>query len=260
MRTFEGAMVGTGLKFAVCVSRFNAFITERLLEGAQRTEQGLGWVTPLGPRPLTGFAHGVAGIAWFLLALGDRARSGRFRDAALRALAYERSEYSPEHRNWKDLRAVSAEGGFMTALCHGAPGIGLGRVLSLPYLDTPELRDEIRIAMETTLAHGFGGNHSLCHGDLGNLEVLTLAAEALADAELARRRDALTRAVVASLDTVGLLCGVPTGVETPGLMSGLSGIGYALLRLAEPERVPSLFAFEPPRQPSAGAALSACAR
>jgi len=37
MRTFEGAMVGTGLKFAVCVSRFNAFITERLLEGALDT-------------------------------------------------------------------------------------------------------------------------------------------------------------------------------------------------------------------------------
>ena len=33
-RTFEGNLVGTGLKFAVLVSRFNEFITGRLLSGA----------------------------------------------------------------------------------------------------------------------------------------------------------------------------------------------------------------------------------
>jgi len=37
MRTIEGSLVGTGLKVAICVSRFNAFITERLLEGAVDT-------------------------------------------------------------------------------------------------------------------------------------------------------------------------------------------------------------------------------
>ncbi len=34
MRTVEGKLVGTGLKFALVVSRFNSFITERLLDGA----------------------------------------------------------------------------------------------------------------------------------------------------------------------------------------------------------------------------------
>jgi 6,7-dimethyl-8-ribityllumazine synthase len=34
MRNVEGKLVATGLKFALVVSRFNAFITERLLEGA----------------------------------------------------------------------------------------------------------------------------------------------------------------------------------------------------------------------------------
>ncbi|ATB35829.1 hypothetical protein CYFUS_001243 [Cystobacter fuscus] len=220
---------------------------ERLLTAAHKTEKGLGWVTPLGPLPLTGFSHGAAGIAWFLLALGTETGDPRFQEAARRALAYERAEFSPERRNWRDLRAVAAEGGFMTTLCHGAPGIGLARLLSLPYLDTPEVREELRVALETTRVQGFGGNHSLCHGDLGNLEVLTLAARTLADSELERECDRLAGAIVASFDRVGLLCGVPTGVETPGLMTGLAGIGYALLRLAEPSRIPSLLAFEPPR-------------
>jgi 6,7-dimethyl-8-ribityllumazine synthase len=34
MRTIEGKLTGEGLKFALVVSRFNSFITERLLEGA----------------------------------------------------------------------------------------------------------------------------------------------------------------------------------------------------------------------------------
>jgi len=34
MRTVEGKLIGEGLKFALVVSRFNSFITERLLEGA----------------------------------------------------------------------------------------------------------------------------------------------------------------------------------------------------------------------------------
>jgi len=34
MRTLEGKLMGEGLKFALVVSRFNSFITERLLEGA----------------------------------------------------------------------------------------------------------------------------------------------------------------------------------------------------------------------------------
>ncbi len=34
MHAIEGKLIGEGLKFAVVVSRFNSFITERLLEGA----------------------------------------------------------------------------------------------------------------------------------------------------------------------------------------------------------------------------------
>ena len=34
MRTVEGKLIGEGLKFALVVSRFNSFVTERLLDGA----------------------------------------------------------------------------------------------------------------------------------------------------------------------------------------------------------------------------------
>ncbi len=37
MRTYEGQLVASGMRVAICVARFNAFITERLLEGAVDT-------------------------------------------------------------------------------------------------------------------------------------------------------------------------------------------------------------------------------
>lgn len=40
--------------------------------------------------------------------------------------------------------------------------------------------------------------------------------------------------------------GTPLAVETPGLLAGLAGLGYELLRRAEPELVPSVLALEPP--------------
>ncbi|MGI8723347.1 MAG: lanthionine synthetase LanC family protein [Geodermatophilaceae bacterium] len=35
---------------------------------------------------------------------------------------------------------------------------------------------------------------------------------------------------------------MPRGVRTPGLMTGLAGIGYSLLRLSDPENLPSITA------------------
>src|SRR5262249_28950907 len=82
--------------------------------------------------------------------------------------------------NWPDLRdremidrpPQNGAEKFVVAWCDGAPGIGLARLQSLSYLGDETTRVEIDAALKTTLAKGFGGNHSLCHGALGNLELL----------------------------------------------------------------------------------------
>jgi hypothetical protein len=52
--------------------------------------------------------------------------------------------------------------------------------------------------------------------------------------------------IVESIARNQVLCGTPMRVATPGLMTGLAGIGYGLLRLAEPRRIPSVLTLEPP--------------
>lgn len=228
---------------------------DRLIACAQPMEQGIGWSAEgSGKIPLAGFSHGSAGIAWTLLELAALTGEERFRTAALGAIAYERSLFCLEAGNWPDLREFEntvlsgskQQVAFMTTWCHGAPGIGLGRLRSLPHLDDSEIRAEINTALKTTLAQGFGTNHSLCHGDLGNLELLLQASVTLDSPQWHSQVNRLAAIILDSINKYGWLCGVPLGVETPGLMTGLAGIGYGLLRLAEPARVPSVMVLEHP--------------
>jgi type 2 lantibiotic biosynthesis protein LanM len=229
----------------------------RLLAGAQVMSDGIAWTSAVpGHAPLGGLSHGAAGIAMALHELWTVTGCEPFRRAALQALAYERTLFCADCRNWADLRALpppacKADGSrpaFMTALCHGAPGIGLARLRMLQHAGDPTLLHDVEAALETTIRHGWGGNHSLCHGDLGNLELL-LAASLIVDEE--RWDDELGQAsavVLEDIERSGWRCANPGEVESPELMTGLAGIGYELLRLAMPSRIPSVLVLAPPRR------------
>ncbi|MEA5601589.1 type 2 lanthipeptide synthetase LanM family protein [Nostoc sp. UHCC 0252] len=229
---------------------------DRLIACAQPMKHGVAWNTKTSTTaPLAGFSHGVAGIAWALLELASLTGEQRFQTTALAAIEYERSLFDPEVGNWLDLRNFTAQvieknnnqHTCMTAWCHGASGIGLARLRCLPHLGDRKVRSEINTALKTTIAHGFGDNHSLCHGDLGNLELLLQASLTLDDPQWKTQVDRFAAIILESINKHGWLCGVPLEVETPGLMTGLAGIGYELLRLAAPESVPSVLGLEPPK-------------
>jgi lantibiotic modifying enzyme len=108
------------------------------------------------------------------------------------------------------------------------------------------VRAGLETALETTLREGFGGGHCLCHGDLGNVEPLLVAGEVLQAPRW--NRLALERAagILQDVREGGWRCGLPRNTETPGLMMGLAGIGYGLLRLAAPRQVPSVLSLALP--------------
>jgi len=230
---------------------------EHLLANTQQTHSGVAWKSPLSTfEPLAGFSHGVAGQSLSLLRLAALSDDERFRKLALDALAYERSIFSPEEQNWPDFRepdndeelALQAKEGrkFMATWCHGAPGIGMSRLAALRYIDDEKMREEISIALDTTVKKGFGLNHSLCHGDLGNIEALLLATQILDEPQYHEQLKYFSHLIIESIEIDGWLTGIPRGVESPGLLTGLAGIGYELLRLAKPEHVPSVLVLASP--------------
>jgi len=225
-----------------------------LVKNGKRMNKGLGWINSnISKSPLTGFSHGAAGIAWSLLDLYSNSYHSRYKDVALQAIEYERSLFSIDESNWPDLRefrsftSIGKNGHqFMVAWCHGATGIGLSRLSMLHHLNDADIFSEISAAINTTISRGFGYNHSLCHGDLGNLELLTKAWQILKEQFYYNNLEQISSSIINSINTNGPVCANPLGVESPGLMTGLAGIGYGLLRLARPSQVPSILLLEPP--------------
>ncbi len=225
---------------------------DRLLKRAHPVEHGIGWFIKNieTAKPITGFAHGASGIAWALLTLAAQTGHTKYSDAALQAIAYERGEYSTAVGNWAENAPGSEElTGPSMAWCYGAPGIGLARLAAIKITGDPLAREDLELAVQATLRHGLGANHCLCHGDLGNLDLLLQASIATGSSELSKSVNDWSNQILASMKRYGWLCGVPLRVESPALMNGLAGICYGLLRLAAPQRVPSVLTLAPASEP-----------
>lgn len=209
--------------------------------------EGVGWIVPgTGTKPLTGFAHGAAGIAWALLTLYSHDPRPEYKRLALQAISYENAHYSDDHDNWPDFRPDSS--GWGRSWCHGAPGIGLARIECLKILEEPILRRDALRALQATKNAFLLENNSLCHGNLGNLETI-MAAEAWIQKEdviLSTCLDQVARNVANDIRHNEPRCGNPLGVETIGLMTGLSGIGLGLLHVGERKLIPSVLLLQKP--------------
>ncbi|TVP62106.1 MAG: type 2 lantipeptide synthetase LanM [Nodularia sp. (in: Bacteria)] len=233
---------------------------EHLLTQAQTTNRGIGWKTPASEtQPLTGFSHGAAGFAWALEKLAAISKKPEFAAVATAAINYERSHFDPTTGNWLDLRQNEVKNSFMTAWCHGAPGIGLGRLGICGKTPDEIMSQEITTAIQTTIKQGFGHNHCLCHGDLGNIDLLLIANKKLENPEIAQQIEKIASKTLSDIQQNNYRCGLPLGIETPSLMVGLAGIGYGLLRLAYPQLIPSILLLEPPKQSSPSLRLCASA-
>jgi type 2 lantibiotic biosynthesis protein LanM len=229
---------------------------EYLMSRALVQASGVAWTpTQKSEGPLLGQSHGAAGISWALTRLFALTGDDRLRETALGGVAYEQSLFRTPEQNWPDLRlldgeeAAGPEPRFGWTWCHGAPGIGLSRFAMSATLKSPELLDQAVVALHSTSRFGLGNGHGhcLCHGDLGNLEMHLGASERLGDPRWERIRRARLGGILSEIAERGYACGVPNGAETPGLLTGLAGIGYGLLRQAQPALVPSLLALEPLR-------------
>ncbi len=238
---------------------------EFLVGVARKTQGGWSWNTLSIPaeqrkQDLNGFSHGAAGISWALLELWKATGEEKFRVAAEQGFAYERQSFDPRQENWPDFRGLydawagnPGQPSFMTAWCHGAPGIGLSRVRAFDLTKQEIYRREAEAALRCTsrmlAATSAPGqaNYSLCHGSAGNAELLVYAARVLGDDS--------ARLLAEQVGHFGVEhyrktfnpwpCGVLEGGETPGLLLGLAGIGHFYLRLQDPLGVPSVLIILP---------------
>ncbi len=230
---------------------------EDLLRSARKSDAGWSWNTmsvsaDRRREDLTGFSHGVAGIAWSLSELFQATKDSRFREAAMEARRYENSHFNAQWGNWPDFRYLydpdtPSPGGpsYPISWCHGAPGIGLDRLRAYEIFGDPALRVDAEIALRSTsplLTYAKGSNFSLCHGIGGNADLAILASVVLNNpAHMALPKQVGDQGIE-EIERQDLRwpCGVTEGDQTPNLMLGTAGIGYFYLRLYDPFNVPSV--------------------
>jgi len=220
---------------------------ERLLALQVETGDGAAAWPGGDGRVHAGFAHGASGIALALGRLHAAAPDARLAEAVRRGLRHARLSYSAAERNWPLQRRL---GGTlpMVAWCHGAPGIALARVLLPPGLLDDSAREDLDTALATTAATPAGRFDHLCCGRAGRADVLLTAGRRLGDRSLQDAGRELVAPIAERVLASGRLgtrtAGFEWRVTLPGFFEGLSGIGYALLRFAAPDRLPSVLGFE----------------
>lgn len=209
-----------------------------LCEDATRRDDAAFWTHTNWPEGVGGFAHGVTGVGWALFQLARATGEERFDATARSAFAFEEALYDAGERNWIDLRMFESAKS-CAAWCHGAVGIGLARLDLDPVLADPATRRSLRRAVSATMRLGLGWNHCACHGDVGAWELLDRAI-ALGEGPEGLSRDGLLASILTSLEDRGPICGLLRDAFIPGLMSGLGGVAYQLLRAHPDSALPSI--------------------
>lgn len=172
---------------------------DRLLATRQERGEGWGWATPINPEePLMRLL--ARHLRHRVRVRPARPGSPRpeYKEAVRHALTYERTAFDPELRTWRDLRPTNLGGRtVMNAWCHGAPGIAMARNAFQELGTVPELAELIEsdrhMAVLAAISTGLDldpvsglGNHSLCHGDIGNLLIIDESSRADQEPEVSR--------------------------------------------------------------------------
>ncbi|WP_300532018.1 lanthionine synthetase LanC family protein [Maricaulis sp.] len=204
-----------------------------------------GWALPEGVREMTGqsytgFAHGAAGVVYFLAAHAAARKDEASLDAALVAADWLLGEASPTASgsglSWTMTPETSDA---WTWWCHGAPGIALAFLALYRATGDALHAGTARAALRSIPASIRPANLSQCHGLAGLSEMLLEGHDVLGD-EVMQEQGVAFAGLLAEL-AVPMSRGSAWHVENahafePDLMTGCAGVVHALARAGTADR------------------------
>jgi len=188
---------------------------------------------------LAGFAHGYSGVISALSEVYKLTENKEIENAVRTMIEKEDSMFSTEYGNWLDAR--TEEGNYdMSYWCHGHVGIALSRINTAEnFSDVPDIvqkccndaENGIKTLLKIKDMHRM--NHCLCHGFIGNIEILnSMIGKTGYTDEIREFIDANMNNFIDYVNERGFNYQYDSNIESLALMTGLSGIGYGFLRLA----------------------------
>lgn len=205
------------------------------------TDSALGlraWKSELFKRPITGYSHGVSGIACALLSLYECSGDSQYKDIFYETLKFEDHFKDMTSSNWQDLRGHNED--CKTAWCHGATGIGMARLHAYKILKDVRLLTDIEMAIIATKKSGFDGTDCYCCGITGRADFLIEADKVLGRPDLLIEAKKLLLQIISRKDTRKYYCTheiQEISLENPSLFRGVAGIGYTLMRAIDKSKL-----------------------
>ncbi|SEO09516.1 type 2 lantibiotic biosynthesis protein LanM, partial [Terribacillus saccharophilus] len=206
-----------------------SIVANHIIKNVARYDNLFLWGSIEHKEAYTGFAHGTSGITSALARYYKYNKDPKVKEVIKGALEFESTMFSHENNNWKmnidrDSLAV--------AWCHGAPGILLNRSILLKYgfEVSPSITKDIELALRTTMDKGFGHTYVMCHGDIGNLGVLYQLATTTNNKLLKNSCDSVLENYFDNYVATHWDDNAFRSVNIYGLMIGIAGLGYYLLK------------------------------
>lgn len=156
---------------------------ELVIQAAQPLGGGLAWPRPMldkGTAILYGFAHGNAGIGYFLLAMHAATGDPRYLATAIRGFAtlLERVEIEADRAYWHFGPERPSRWPYW---CNGSSGVGTALLRAYQVTGNEDYRRLAEAAARAVVADLFLGSLGQCHGLAGNGEFLLDMADVLGE-------------------------------------------------------------------------------
>lgn len=176
----------------------------------------------------SGFGHGAMGIIYALHNLYLKSNIQKYRLPATQILT---------NFNSNDALTVNVTNGKNNSWCRGLSG-SLGSLVRIYSKSDNEWTSNL--LLNSDLAE----LDCICHGEMGNLDAIIGTKPYFSSDRIRNIVSQRYEMIVDRAKERGWFYGTP--VESVGLMEGMAGIGYQLLRIAHPSKVPSILFLEPP--------------
>ncbi|MEK3790156.1 type 2 lanthipeptide synthetase LanM family protein [Paenibacillus sp. FSL R7-0204] len=190
-----------------------------------------------------GFAHGLSGLAFSLAHVQSVLPIPEIERVIIELLRIENQFYVEDSRKWLDLRHSKHELS-SDYWCHGSYGILLARAhigALLPNVP-PEVLMIERLLKDLSEEKEEAIGHSMCHGDLGNRNVMMDVHCLVPGLQPFNRVEQIR---VNRIPEQHWMTGMHPDIESLGLFTGLSGIALGLLRFIDPV-IPSILSLDIP--------------
>ena len=158
----------------------------------------------------------------------------------MRCVRKENGFFDLTEGNWKDHRDGKSD---LSYWCYGSSGILLARIQMQKICYHEELEMDIERGRKA-VGIQFGDTQCLCHGQLGNLNIMRMLMDYYPQNEsFANQYEIAKKQIQRELKEEGCYFGSKELLEDYSFMQGLSGMGYELLRWKNPE-IPNVLALE----------------